>query len=102
MSRRDQDTVTDRLRSILARRILVLDGAMGTVLQGKNLPAADFGGPELEGCNEHLNLTRPDVVTSVYTAYLDVGADIIETNTFRGTPIVLDRKSTRLNSSHSQ
>src|SRR3989344_4118115 len=89
MSRRDQDTVTDRLRSILARRILVLDGAMGTVLQGKNLTAADFGGPELEGCNEHLNLTRPDVVTSVYTAYLDVGAGIIETNTFSGTPIVL-------------
>jgi 5-methyltetrahydrofolate--homocysteine methyltransferase len=89
MSRRDQDTVTDRLRSILARRILVLDGAMGTVLQGKNLTAADFGGPELEGCNEHLNLTRPDVVTSVYTAYLDAGADIIETNTFGGTPIVL-------------
>jgi 5-methyltetrahydrofolate--homocysteine methyltransferase len=87
MSRRD--TVTDRLRSILARRILVLDGAMGTVLQGKNLTAADFGGPELEGCNEHLNLTRPDVVTSVYTAYLDAGADIIETNTFGGTPIVL-------------
>jgi 5-methyltetrahydrofolate--homocysteine methyltransferase len=81
--------MSDRLRSILAQRILVLDGAMGTVLQGKNLTAADFGGPEYEGCNEYLNLTRPDVVTSVYEAYLDAGADIIETNTFGGTPIVL-------------
>jgi len=81
--------MSDLLRSLLAQRILVLDGAMGTVLQGNNLTAADFGGPEYEGCNEHLNLTRPDVVTGVYTAYLDAGADIIETNTFGGTPIVL-------------
>ncbi len=81
--------MSDLLRSLLAQRILVLDGAMGTVLQGSNLTAGDFGGPEYEGCNEHLNLTRPDVVTGVYAAYLDAGADIIETNTFGGTPIVL-------------
>ncbi|MEO5657813.1 MAG: methionine synthase [Nitrospiria bacterium] len=81
--------MSERLRTILARRILVMDGAMGTVLQGKDLTAADFGGPEYEGCNEYLNLTRPAVVSSVYEAYLDAGADIIETNTFGGTPIVL-------------
>src|SRR5574341_773693 len=79
----------DQLRQLLVRRILVLDGAMGTVLQGKNLTAADFGGPEYEGCNEHLNLTRPDVVGSVFEAYFDAGADIVETNTFGSTPLVL-------------
>ena len=51
-----------RLRAALAQRVLVLDGAMGTMLQAAGLGAADFGGPALEGCNEHLNLTRPDVV----------------------------------------
>ncbi len=79
----------DQLRDLLTRRILVLDGAMGTVLQGKNLTAADFGGPEYEGCNEYLNLTKPDVVASVFEAYFDAGADIVETNTFGATPIVL-------------
>src|SRR5574341_1585262 len=80
---------SDQLRELLARRILVLDGAMGTVLQGKNLTAADFGGPDYEGCNEHLNLTRPEVVASVFEAYFDAGADIVETNTFGSTPLVL-------------
>ena len=47
------------LREAFARRIMVLDGAMGTMIQSLNLAAADFGGPQYEGCNEHLNLTRP-------------------------------------------
>jgi 5-methyltetrahydrofolate--homocysteine methyltransferase len=68
-----------------ASRVLVLDGAMGTMLQQKNLTAADFGGPKYEGCNEQLNRTRPDVVLSIHRAYLAAGADIIETNTFNGT-----------------
>ncbi|MGH7273135.1 MAG: homocysteine S-methyltransferase family protein, partial [Nitrospiria bacterium] len=68
---------------------LVLDGAMGTMIQQKNLTAQDFGGPEYEGCNEYLNLTRPDVITSIHEAYFAAGADIVETNTFGGTPIVL-------------
>ena len=50
------------LRELLRERVLVLDGAMGTMLQQENLTAADFGGPELEGCNENLVITRPDVV----------------------------------------
>jgi 5-methyltetrahydrofolate--homocysteine methyltransferase len=74
---------------ILRERILVLDGAMGTVLQSQELTADDFGGPHYEGCNEYLNLTRPDVVRSIHTAYLEAGADIILTNTFGGTRIVL-------------
>jgi 5-methyltetrahydrofolate--homocysteine methyltransferase len=78
-----------RLRTALHERILVLDGAMGTMLQAANLTAADFGGPALEGCNEHLNLTRPDVVRGVHRAYLDAGADCISTNTFGCAPYVL-------------
>jgi 5-methyltetrahydrofolate--homocysteine methyltransferase len=77
------------LRELLAQRILVLDGAMGTMLQARNLTAADFGGPALDGCNENLVVTRPDVVLDIHRAYLDAGADIIETNTFGGAPIVL-------------
>jgi 5-methyltetrahydrofolate--homocysteine methyltransferase len=78
-----------RLRELLAQRILVIDGAMGTQLQARNLTAADFGGAAYEGCNEYLNLTRPDVVREIHAAYLAAGADIVETNTFGGTPLVL-------------
>ncbi|HYL47334.1 MAG TPA: methionine synthase [Candidatus Limnocylindrales bacterium] len=77
------------LRELLRVRILVLDGAMGTMLQQENLSAADFGGPQLEGCNENLVLTRPDVVQKIHRKYLEAGADVIETNTFGSTPIVL-------------
>ena len=82
----------DRLAALddaLATRILVLDGAMGTMLQQRNLSAADFGGPALEGCNENLVKTRPDVVLDIHREYLKAGADIIETNTFGGTSVVL-------------
>src|SRR5579885_969281 len=77
------------LADALARRVLVIDGAMGTMLQQQHLTAADFGGPALEGCNEYLVKTRPDVVLGIHRAYLEAGADIIETNTFGGTKIVL-------------
>ncbi|MBI3483672.1 MAG: homocysteine S-methyltransferase family protein, partial [Acidobacteria bacterium] len=83
---------TERQRELLAAlesRILVLDGAMGTMLQQARLTAADFGGPQLEGCNENLVKTRPDVVTQIHEAYLAAGADIIETDTFGGTKLVL-------------
>lgn len=62
---------------------------MGTMLQQEELTAADFGGPSLEGCNEYLVKTRPDVVLGIHKAYLAAGADIIETNTFGGTRLVL-------------
>ena len=77
------------IHDLLRERILVLDGAMGTVLQSEQLTADDFGGPHYEGCNEYLNVTRPDVVQAIHTAYLEAGADIILTNTFGGTRIVL-------------
>jgi len=78
-----------RLIAALQERILVLDGAMGTMLQAADLTAEDFGGPALEGCNEHLNLTRPDVVRGVHRAYRDAGADCVSTNTFGCAPYVL-------------
>lgn len=67
-----------------------MDGAMGTMLQRANLSAIDFGGEEYDGCNENLNITRPDVIESIHEQYLQAGADIIETNTFGATKIVLD------------
>ena len=70
-------------------RILVVDGAMGTAIQGRDLGPDDFGGPEYEGCNEYLNITRPDVIADIHQGYLDAGADIIETNTFGATSVVL-------------
>lgn len=67
----------------------MLDGAMGTQFQDADLSAADFGGASLEGCNENLVLTRPDIVSRVHADYFRAGADIIETNTFGATDIVL-------------
>ena len=77
------------LRELLAQRILVLDGAMGTMIQARDLTAQDFGGPELEGCNEYLVVTRPDVIRDIHAAYFAAGSDIVETDTFGGTPLVL-------------
>src|SRR5881397_513404 len=77
------------LRDALGQRILVLDGAMGTMIQAAALTAADFGGAAYEGCNEHLTLTRPDVIRRIHAAYLEAGADIVSTNTFGCAPYVL-------------
>ena len=79
----------EALEDALTTRILVLDGAMGTMIQQRNLTAADFGGAALEGCNENLVLTRPDVILDVHRAYFEAGSDIVETNSFGGTRIVL-------------
>ncbi len=85
----DREIRLQALGEALRNRIVVLDGAMGTVLQTKSLSAGDFGGSDLEGCNEHLVLTRPDVILDIHGAYLDAGSEMIETNTFGATPIVL-------------
>ncbi len=86
---RDLKQSEKALRELLAERILVLDGAMGTMLQQCELTAADFGGPALEGCNENLVKTRPDVVLDIHRRYFAAGSDIVETNSFGGTPLVL-------------
>src|SRR5688500_3769056 len=73
----------------MRERVLVLDGATGTYLQDLDLSAADFGGDDLEGCNEALVLSRPGIVRDMHLAYLRAGADVVETNTFGATPLVL-------------
>ncbi|MEE2902018.1 MAG: methionine synthase [Myxococcota bacterium] len=78
------------LRDHLQRRVLCLDGAMGTALQARNLTAQDFGGEAYEGCNENLVLTRPDIIKEIHLEYLRAGADIVETNSFGSTPVVMD------------
>ena len=78
-----------RLREAVTQRILVLDGAMGTMIQAANLEPEDFGGARYEGCNERLNLTRPDVIRSIHAAYFEAGADLVSTNTFGCAPYVL-------------
>jgi 5-methyltetrahydrofolate--homocysteine methyltransferase len=77
------------LRDRLASRIVIIDGAAGTSIQNMHLTAADFGGPQLEGCNENLVRTRPDKIRELHDSFLDAGADIIETNTFGGASVVL-------------
>ncbi|MEH1809918.1 methionine synthase [Nostoc sp.] len=69
--------------------VLVFDGAMGTNLQTQNLTAEDFGGPQYEGCNEYLVHTKPEAVAKVHRDFLAAGADVIETDTFGSTSLVL-------------
>src|SRR4030095_9976193 len=71
----------------LKERIVVFDGAMGTNLQVQNLSLDDFGGLRFEGCNENLLVTIPDAVEKVHAGFLEVGCDVIETNSFNGTPV---------------
>lgn len=78
-----------RIEERLQHEILILDGAMGTMIQQEDLTAEDFGGEEYEGCNEYLVKTRPDVILNIHKVYIEAGADIIETNTFGATNIVL-------------
>ena len=84
----------NKLRDDLQSRILVLDGAMGTMIQMRNLEESDFRGEEFElmdkslkGNNDLLSLTQPDIIYQIHKEYLTAGADIIETNTFSGTCI---------------
>src|SRR5918993_5602401 len=90
----DVQAIESQLRELLARRILMLDGAMGTMIQRYKLSEADFRGDrfadhvvDVRGNNDLLSLTRPDVVREIHNAYLDAGADLIETNTFGATSI---------------
>ncbi|MBC8081442.1 MAG: methionine synthase, partial [Gorillibacterium sp.] len=77
------------LKEQMRKKIMILDGAMGTMIQRENLTPDDFGGEELDGCNEMLVLTRPDVISRIHEAYFAAGSDIIETNTFGATSVVL-------------
>ena len=87
---------TGLLQQQLAQRILIIDGAMGTMIQSYKLEEEDYRGErfadwpsELKGNNDLLSLTQPDIIRAIHTAYLDVGADILETNTFNATQIAM-------------
>jgi 5-methyltetrahydrofolate--homocysteine methyltransferase len=73
----------------LEQRVLVYDGAMGTSLQAMDLSPQDFGGEHLAGCNDYLVISKPEAVEQVHRSFLDVGVDVIETNTFRSNRITL-------------
>src|SRR3989442_533751 len=88
------------LEELLAQRILILDGAMGTMIQVHKLQEADFRGDRfrdfprpagkgLKGCNDLLVLTQPTLIADIHRAYFEAGADIVETNTFNATSISL-------------
>ncbi len=78
-----------RYLDALAKRVLVYDGAMGTNLQTMQLSAQDFGGEAYAGCNDMLVLTKPEAVEAVHRSFLEVGVDVIETNTFRSNHLTL-------------
>jgi 5-methyltetrahydrofolate--homocysteine methyltransferase len=71
------------------QRVVIYDGATGTNLQLRELTADDFGGPDLEGCNEYLVVTRPDVVRDLHASFFEVGVDVVETDTFGSFAIPL-------------
>lgn len=79
-----------RYLEAVRQRVIVFDGAMGTMIQNLGLEAADYGGERLEGCPEILAVTRPDVIRDIHRAYLAAGADVLETDTFTGTRLKLD------------
>ncbi len=77
------------LLTALRERVLIFDGAFGTWAQGQDLSADDFGGPALEGCNEQLVFSRPDLIRAMHDEFLSVGVDAVETATFGAFPVVL-------------
>jgi len=91
-----QPDATDELRAALTERILVMDGAMGTMIQREGLSEEDYRGErfadwpsDLKGNNDLLSLTQPDIISGIHTAYLEAGADLVETNTFNAQKISL-------------
>src|ERR1700731_2622770 len=78
-----------QLLNTLEDRVLIFDGAFGTWVQNQDLTAADFGGASLEGCNEYLVVTQPDLIREMHNQFLSVGVGAVETATFGSFPIVL-------------
>src|SRR5947209_19640930 len=73
----------------LKQRIVVFDGAMGTNLHAQDWSVDDYGGPQFEGCPEHLLISRPEAVEKVHAGFLEVGCDVVETDSFGSASIVL-------------
>jgi 5-methyltetrahydrofolate--homocysteine methyltransferase len=94
-----QSNITELLHDLLATRILILDGAMGTMIQPHKLTEADFRGKQfadhprqfaLQGCNDLLCLTQPEIIAEIHRQYFEAGADIVETNTFNAQAISME------------
>lgn len=85
MKKSDKKTIAQ----VLAERILILDGAMGTQIQNYNLKESDYGCAEYYGCNEYLNITNPDIIVDIHNHYFENGADIVESNSFGCNALVL-------------
>ena len=90
----NRNTRIQKLHDAIAERILILDGAMGSLIQSYQLEESDYRGErfsdwptDIKGNNDLLSITRPDVIEAIHTAYLDAGADIIESNTFNATEV---------------
>lgn len=78
-----------RYLDAIADHVVLFDGAMGTSIQSYNLSAQDFGGEHLDGCNDYLVMTRPDVIQAIHESFLAVGSEVVETNTFRSNRLTL-------------
>ena len=76
--------------TLLREKIIVFDGAMGTNIQAQHLTPDDYGGEKYAGCNEYLVVSRPSAIEKVHADFLEVGCDVVETNTFGASPIVLN------------
>ncbi|MCJ8347787.1 methionine synthase [bacterium] len=78
------------LLDLMTKKVLLIDGAMGTCIQGFDLAPIDFGHEDLDGCNENLNETKPEIIQDIHEQYFKAGSDIVETNSFGSTPLVMD------------
>ena len=84
-----RNTTNHRYLDALNRKVLVFDGAMGTNLQKMSLTAEQFGGEQYNGCNDYLVISCPEVVEKIHRSFLEVGVDVIETDTFRSNRLTL-------------
>jgi 5-methyltetrahydrofolate--homocysteine methyltransferase len=89
VSRTTQPYTNRRYLDAIADHVVIFDGAMGTSIQAYNLTAEDFGGEHLNGCNDYLVITRPDVIQAIHESFLAVGSEVVETNTFRSNRLTL-------------
>ncbi|HEX2907981.1 MAG TPA: homocysteine S-methyltransferase family protein, partial [Phototrophicaceae bacterium] len=86
---KDRPFTNRRYLDAIQDHVLIFDGAMGTSIQRYKLTAQDFGGEQYDGCNDYLVITRPDVIEAIHASFLEVGSEVIETDTFRANRLTL-------------
>ena len=85
----NRHNLQSRFLEEVQKRVVIYDGAMGTSLQKQNLTAEHFGGEQYNGCNDYLVISYPEAVENVHRSFLEVGVDVLETNTFRSNRITM-------------